>query len=69
MFHCKLDTSDIMEVDQICLGYEPEGRQRHIYIYNTQIIDLRYMPKRNLTQLKDKIFPLHTAKAYMEAGV
>ena len=36
-----------MEVDQICLGYEPEGRQRHKH--DIQIIDLGYMPKGDLT--------------------
>jgi len=35
-----------MEADQICLGYESEGRQRHIHAI--QIIDLGYMPKRDL---------------------
>jgi len=49
------------------LGYEPEGRQRHIH--DIQIIDLGYRPKRDLTQLKNKVFPVHTAKAYMGAGV
>ena len=56
-----------MEVDQICLGREPEGRQRHIH--DIQIIDLGYMPKTDLTHVKDKVFPVHTAKTYMGAGV
>jgi hypothetical protein len=56
-----------MEVDQICLGREPEGRQRRIH--DIQIIDLGYMPKTDLTHVKDKVFPVHTAKTYMGAGV
>jgi hypothetical protein len=56
-----------MEVDQICLGYEPEGRQRRTH--DIQIIDLGYVPKRDLTQVEDKVFPVHTAKAHMGAGV
>jgi hypothetical protein len=55
-----------VEVD-ISLGYEPEGRQRHIR--DTQIIDLGYMPKTDFTQVKDKVIPVHTAKAYLGAGV
>ena len=56
-----------MEVRQICLGYEPEGRQRHIH--DIQIIDLGYVPKRDLTKVEDKVFPVHTANAYMGTGV
>jgi hypothetical protein len=56
-----------MEVDQIRLGYEPEGQQRHKH--DIQIIDLGYVTKRDLTQVEDKVFPVHTAKAYMGAGI
>jgi len=56
-----------MGADQIRLGYETEGRQRRTH--DIQIIDLGYVPKRALTQVEDKIFPVHTAKAHMGAGV
>jgi hypothetical protein len=56
-----------MEVYQTCLGYEPEERQRHIH--DIQIIDLSYLPKRDLTPIEDKVFPVYTARAYMGAGV
>ena len=56
-----------MEADQFCLGYDPQGRQR--YIHDIQIIYLGYMPTKDLTQVKDKAFTVHTAKAYRETEV
>jgi len=56
-----------MEVDKICLGYELEGRQR--YIHNIQIIYLGYMPKRDLTQLKDGFPCPHRKGIHRSRGI